>query len=122
MKTLFLPLKKEWYNLIESGIKSEEYRDINAHWIPRFLETSTGFGIPKYLTNIFDRHLDILNMRVGEGLVVFKEYTHVRFSYGYTRRTMTYQIKSITIGIGVPEWGAPAKPVFIIKLGCPASS
>lgn len=117
MKPLCLPLKKEWYEMIERGIKNEEYREIGAYWIPRLLETSTGFGIPKYVTNIFARHLEILNLRVGQGLVVFKEYTHVKFSYGYTKRTMTFEIESITIGKGKPEWGAPTEDVFIIKLG-----
>ena len=28
-KTLYLPLKKEWYEMIESGVKTEEYREIN---------------------------------------------------------------------------------------------
>ena len=28
MKVLHLPLKKEWYNMIESGVKTEEYREI----------------------------------------------------------------------------------------------
>ena len=46
-----------------------------------------------------------------------KGYTHVVFSYGYTKRTMTFEIESITIGKGNPEWGAPTEDVFIIKLG-----
>lgn len=28
MKTLYLPLKKEWYEMIERGEKPEEYRAI----------------------------------------------------------------------------------------------
>ena len=30
---------------------------------------------------------------------------------------MTFELKDIDMGIGNPEWGAPDKPVFIIKLG-----
>lgn len=33
MKTLCLPLKKEWYKMIESGVKTEEYREIKPYWI-----------------------------------------------------------------------------------------
>lgn len=44
-------------------------------------------------------------------------YTHVKFSYGYTKRTMTFEIDSIAIGKGKTEWGAPAEEVFKIKLG-----
>ena len=35
MRILSLPLKKEWYNMIESGIKTEEYREIKQYWIKR---------------------------------------------------------------------------------------
>ena len=37
MKILDLPLKKEWYNMIESGIKKEEYREIKPYWCNRLL-------------------------------------------------------------------------------------
>lgn len=32
---LNLTLKVQWYNLIESGIKKEEYREIKPHWTSR---------------------------------------------------------------------------------------
>ena len=35
MKILELPLKKEWYNMIESGEKREEYREIKQYWQKR---------------------------------------------------------------------------------------
>lgn len=30
---------------------------------------------------------------------------------------MTFEIESVVIGDGIPEWGAPEDLVFIIKLG-----
>jgi hypothetical protein len=36
MKILDLPLKKEWYCMIESGEKREEYREIKPYWTKRF--------------------------------------------------------------------------------------
>ena len=103
--------------MIESGVKTGEYREIKSYWIPRLLEYSDGTGIPRLAVNIFVGHPEILNLRVGQGVTVFKKYTHVKFSYGYTKRTMTFEIESITIGKGKPEWGAPTEDVFIIKLG-----
>ncbi len=45
-------------------------------------------------------------------------YTHIRFRYGYTQRTMLYALDGIRIGRGKPEWGASEdKDVFILKLG-----
>lgn len=81
---LYLNLKAKWYDLIESGYKKEEYREIKDYWIKR-------------LDN--------------------KVYDKVCFIYGYTKRKMVFNIKSITKGIGNKEWGAPSYPVYIIKLG-----
>lgn len=82
MKILHLPLKKQWYEMIESGVKTEEYREIKPYWIRRI--------------GICDA---------------------VRFQYGYTKRSMTFECRTISIGKGKPEWGAPEEEVFIIKLG-----
>jgi hypothetical protein len=46
-----------------------------------------------------------------------RPYTHVRFRYGYTKKTMLFEIKEICIDYGKPEWGAPDEEVFVIKLG-----
>lgn len=35
MKILYLPLKKEWYEMIERGEKTEEYRELNPYWMRR---------------------------------------------------------------------------------------
>ena len=95
MRILDLPLKGEWYEMIESGIKTEEYREIKTYWCKRLL-----------------RYQDTI-----EDSVDFRDdYTHVRFRYGYTNRTMLREIESMRIGYGKPEWGAPpGKKVFIIK-------
>lgn len=82
--TLDLPLKAKWYNLIESGIKTEEYREMKKYWDKRLL----------------------------------RYYTHVRFRYGYTKRTMTFNLKEITIDEGNPNWGAiPGEKYYVLKLG-----
>ena len=48
----------------------------------------------------------------------FKSFCKVIFSYGYTKRTMTFAFKGIDIDTGIPEWGAePNKEYFVIKLG-----
>lgn len=84
MKILYLSLKAQWYEMIESGEKKEEYREIKEYWLKR----------------LSDKHYDA-----------------VQFSYGYTERTMMFEIESITTGKGNPQWGAPDKDVFIIRLG-----
>lgn len=86
---LHLPLKAEWYNLIESGIKTEEYREIKPYWIKRLCISDSDF----------------------------KHYDKVKFSYGYTKKTMTFLIEKISKGKGKKEWGAMDDEVFIITLG-----
>ncbi len=107
MKILYLPLKKEWYEMIESGQKTEEYRTIKPYWACRFC-------------NEFPHSTDCYRFCGHAGLVgkcfkPTKEYTHVCFRYGYTKRTMTFKIDSISVGSGKPEMGAPNYDVFIIK-------
>lgn len=90
MKILHLVLKAQWYNLIEQGEKKEEYRDITPYYDKR--------------------------LRNADGS--FKHYDAVCFHYGYSSKTMTFEIKDIVIGEGKPEWGAEkGKKYFVIKLG-----
>lgn len=97
-KILNLNLKKEWYDMIESGVKKEEYREIKPYWEQRLL--------------------DVADMNEYGGVEhTFRHYDAVRFVYGYTKRNMTFEVKGITIGKGRYEWGAPDKDVFIIELG-----
>ncbi len=35
-RILYLTLKKQWFNLINSGFKTEEYREIKPYWEKRF--------------------------------------------------------------------------------------
>lgn len=102
MKILYLNLKKEWYNAIENGDKTEEYREIKEYWIKR-------------LTNLNTKTL-LFSYRNGYKEIPYKDYTHVCFIYGYTKRKMTYPIINITIGKGNTKWGASeTNNVFIIK-------
>lgn len=94
--TLHLSLKKEWYDMIDSGDKKEEYREIKPFWIKRLCDNISN---------------DVNN------LVISNKYKYVCFSYGYTRRNMTFEINRIHIGVGNAKWGAPMCDVFIIKLG-----
>lgn len=118
MKTLYLPLKAKWYEMIESLIKPEEYRGIKEYWIVRLFRHENGCKISSATANFLASNIAILKWWIESGKLVFKPFDFAKFSYGYTKRTMTFEIESITIGYGRTEWGAPAnKEVFIIKLG-----
>ena len=101
MKVLDLVLKAKWYNMIESGVKTEEYREMKDYWRRR-LTTYNPFE-PMFDYNFKDH---------------CKNFDSVKFHYGYTNKTMVYKIEEIKMGVGKHEWGAPINEhVFIIKLG-----
>lgn len=112
MKNLDLPLKRKWYEMIESGKKTEEYRDIKPYWSKRLADCGHDL-----------RYCRTAKMCGRCSRLVYSgwdkiqpAYTHVNFRYGYTKRTMLREIESISIGYGKPEWGAPTdRQVFIIK-------
>jgi len=120
MDTLYLTLKKEWYEMIEHGEKTEEYREITDYWVRRLLFVGRHFDDDyqswedciAMLRSVRDRHHALKSMRA-----MAKRFDAVCFSYGYTKRRMTFECKGITIGRGRPEWGAPDHDCFIIKLG-----
>ena len=106
MKTLHLVLKANWYDMIDRGEKKEEYREIKPYWTKRLTDYN---NIHEWFRDISKRKFDIS---------IPYTYPYVCFHKGYTSVNMIFEIKSIDIGQGKPEWGAPAdRNVFIIKLG-----
>lgn len=94
MNSLKLTLKYKWYDMIDSGVKLEEYRDIKPYYTSR---------LAQYVNAL------------GRG-----ETVYVTFYRGYVknRKSMTFEIKSIRIGEGNPEWGAvKGMEYHCIKLG-----
>ena len=100
MKTLTLSLKKQWFDMIKSGEKKEEYREINRYWIARLVAAMVPFT----------------------GTVLsFTDVDRLVFTLGYpkandTERRLTFRNPRIRIGTGKPEWGAePGKRYFVIS-------
>ncbi|WP_233545634.1 hypothetical protein [Parabacteroides sp. AM08-6] len=115
MKILDLPLKAQWYDMIESGKKKEEYRDNNRYWNRRLYKCLTPH--PGHYGDCQDFHGNIIYPCWKCEHSKLKQYTHIRFRYGYTKRTMLFKLDNISIGKGNPNWGAPEHEVFILKLG-----
>lgn len=91
-KILSLPINKKWFDLILSGEKKEEYREIKPHWTSR-----------------------IIDKKIGG----FNDFQYVNFRNGYNPKSpfMVVECKGIEIGIGKLEWGGTNEEVYIIKLG-----
>ena len=103
MKTLHLTLEYRWYDMIERGEKTEEYRDMK--WVRRVCK----FG--KTVCALLPKPC---GERCPENMPT--DYTHVCLHRGYTKTAMTWRIDRVAIGKGKPEWGAPDKECVIIKL------
>ena len=115
-KGLKLVLKKKWYNMIASGEKKEEYRDLTEYWFKRIM--ATGPFIPSYQAYCYQMY----RRKKGPYSETYKGKNDiVTFYLGYAkdRPSMSFKIDSIVLGnVGLPEWGAPEKgEYFIIKLG-----
>ncbi len=116
MKILDLPLKKQWYQMIESGIKTEEYREIKPYWIKRLCQCK-GSNNPLIGTGFYCQKANCYRCLVEKNGLHSIKFDAVRFRYGYTPKTMMFKLNSISIGVGNPEWGASKEKVFIIKIG-----
>ena len=113
MRILEMPLKKEWYEMIERGEKPEEYREKKAYWIVRLYEWREGKRISMSAARVIESE----GIDVFSRYIVPKHYDAVRFSYGYTKRRMLWEYRGLMVRQGRPEWGGPNYEVFIIKLG-----
>jgi hypothetical protein len=90
MRVLHLTLKKKWFDMIASGEKKQEYREIKPYWITR-----------------------LANPEVPE-------FDYVLFTNGYRKDSpkLLVECVEIAIGNGKKEWGAESdKEYFVIVLG-----
>lgn len=105
--TIHLTLKKKWFDMIQSGEKKEEYREIKPHWISRLCVSYPG--------NIGGDFMDDHKVTA----YLFKKFTHVKFVNGYSKHSpsMFLPITLIEIRAGRPEWGAEeGKKYFVISI------
>lgn len=121
-------MKSEWYLMIESGRKKEEYRAISSYWCCRLLKDR--MNLTKLPKKFYEKNSDCLKgvpveQRLYE-LLRWKrlnslELIHVDsivFHYGYTKKTMEWEVKNLHFGCGKPEWGAKTyEPYFVFELG-----
>ncbi len=111
MKTLHLVLKAEWYDMIASGEKREEYREITSYWLNR-LRDKAMTCIDKVVCRA---KCDLQCWKTDN--CGFSDFDVVCFYRGYTKQRMIFECKGINIGRGCKKWGAPDRDVFIIRLG-----
>ncbi len=122
--TLKLTLTKEWFGMILSGEKTEEYRGIKPYWVRRliFVRDEMEWGIweefcgdlanPTLHHNNIEELMDFFSAR-------FRKFDFVEFTNGYgnDKPRVTAKFEGTDVGVGNYAWGSPNIPVFIIKIG-----
>lgn len=103
---LILPIKKEWFDMILSGEKKEEYREIKPYWTIRLLH-ELGYTIKdinKILPTMKGIHY------------VFDDWVMLKNGYGKNARKMIVEC-AVSIGTGKKEWGAvPEKEYYVFEI------
>ena len=89
MNVLHLTLKRQWFDMIASGKKREEYREMKPYWHKRLMCAKVKF-----------------------------DAIHFRNGYSRNARAMTVELRELRSGLGIVEWGAPeGQEVYILCIG-----
>ncbi len=123
MSNLQLSLKKQWFEMTKSGVKTEDYRQLTFYWCSRFL-VYNGRDISQnnWRLILATAGINYIILCIGKS-INFKPFTNNIMTLGYpkagdTSRILRLEHKGIEIRTGNPEWGAePNKLYFVIKHG-----
>lgn len=99
MKVINMALKKVWYDAIDKGVKTTEYRDMTDYWMGKLLD------MKKYKGKTFREVRR--GLEKGELKVFPADWTHVRFHHD--KDNMTFAIDKLVCYNG--------HTTFAIKLG-----
>lgn len=122
--TLHLVLKRQWFEMIKSGVKTCEYREITPFWANRLLAANKNLRQWQEIWLYYAIWKWDADWKFPDDLISkfgVKPFTHVHFTLGYpardeTSRHMVKRIKEIVVAEGNPKWGAkPGKKYFVIR-------
>ena len=101
MNVLHLTLKKKWFDLIASGKKKVEYREIKPYWIRRL--TISKSVVPEF----------------RDARMKFIRFDEIHLRNGYRKDSPFMRVGHRRTRIGVPFSDPPfvGIPVFLIHLG-----
>lgn len=106
---LIFPIKKKWFDMILSGEKKEEYREIKPYWDTRLCNEFGMFWISGELVKgkIFG-----LNEIGGD------REREILFRNGYSKNSSSFVAKcTLSVGTGRKEWGAEeGKKYFVLTI------
>lgn len=105
-KILTLIVSKQWFDMILTGEKTEEYREIKPYWASRLVNQQAESG--EVLFDEFGGYCRVI------GKLEYKTYTHVLFINGYRKDSPRIEKEIESISIVKPKKGL-CPEFFIIK-------
>lgn len=132
-KVLHITLKKQWFDMIASGEKKEEYREIESYWLSRLIKAKTPLNLHQFGVHYTDvrsmfwfsvgfkgNKPSAFEFLLNEDCIELKQFDIVSANNGYQKNcpNIQWRHEGIRIGEGKPEWGAePGRQYFILQIG-----
>lgn len=103
---LILPIKKKWFDMILSGEKKEEYREIKPYYETRFMNA---FGI------ILVGGEYVKCSEIGLTECEKEPIQPIMFRNGYSKNSPSFIAKcTLSVGTGKEEWGAEKNKEYFV--------
>ncbi len=104
---LILQIKRKWFDMILSGEKKEEYREIKPYYMTRFRNMMS-------VHPLVSDNAVIERLKKREAPFIYE----VQFRNGYSRNSPSFTARcTLSVGIGREKWGAEkGKQYFILGI------
>lgn len=111
---MILPIKKKWFDMILSGKKKEEYREINGYYEIRFMNLFGAIIIEP--TSISESgEYEVLQGNDVPEEIRKKPIQEIMFRNGYGKNAPSLIAKcTLSVGTGRKEWGAEKDRQYFI--------
>lgn len=108
---LVLPIKKKWFDMIVSGEKKEEYREIKPYYNKILGNIFIGFPFTEAIIENYKSIKDYDENQI-------KSNVEIIFRNGYKYNSPSVRCKCwLDIATGKEEWGAiPGKNYYVLKI------
>lgn len=126
MKPLHLNLKKKWFDMILSGEKTEEYRDLTQYFTKKFFGEKGNLNADLFLSNLLEKRIleypfFIIDFeKTSKDWHLKPAFDTIIFSNGYAKNRPQFSasLEYMRIGNGKEQWGAEKEiNYFVLVLG-----
>ena len=111
---LKLVLKYKWFDMIDSGVKKEEYREIKKSMVSKLFDwRDSGLSLYEFTQKIKND-----GNETSLWIYLKRNLGDVIFFRGYTNNKSTFEFGEINIGKAKPQWSDDWQgDCFVISIG-----